>query len=612
MISKMKKITLLIYHREYEDFLNEVRSVGTFHIIQKQVGELPDFLHNAIQKNNTYRNTLAEMSSIIGKEDMKNLKTNSIYSAEEILSLYEEFKKSLQDKRSELSNVERRIQAMSEWGDFSWETIQKLRESGYHVGFYVCAAKDFNKEEWGSADIVVIKEKNNSVYFFAISNEPLHIPIEQAKLPKKSLSELLQQKQLLEAEIEAVEAEMKEFSLNNYFALENYELINQNEINFKKAKLNGEDKAEGSVVLLEGWVPEEDEEELVKHLENTGVYYKIEKAKKEDNAPIKLKNNMFNRMYETITKMYGMPEYAEFDPTPLVAPFFTLFFGLCLADAGYGLILVLIGFLLKRKMSKSLSGMFNLVITLGIATTVIGAILGTFFGFDLFQQEFLPEGYRNIMLTGKFKDTNYDTTMIVALIVGVIHITIAMFVKALGTTMRYSFKSSISEWSWLLLILGAIIIGTLQVVNFITSETSYWALIIVGGISAIGIYLLNNLKRNPLVNIAFGLLDTYNVATGLLGDILSYIRLYALGLAGSMLGAVFNKLGFMVNDAAGGGLSGWILCGLILIFGHSLNIAMSCISAFVHPLRLVFVEYFKNSNYSGTGEAYSPFKILKK
>lgn len=138
-------------------------------------------------------------------------------------------------------------------------------------------------------------------------------------------------------------------------------------------------------------------------------------------------------------------------------------------------------------------------------------------------------------------------------------------------------------------------------------DVSTWAFIVIGGVSAIGIYLLNNIHRNVFVNIGAGVWDTYNMATGLMGDILSYIRLYALGLAGGMLGGVFNQLAFMVNDAAGPAL-GWLFCGLILIFGHTLNIAMSCLSAFVHPLRLTFVEYFKNSGYEGKGEAYKPLQ----
>jgi len=310
-----------------------------------------------------------------------------------------------------------------------------------------------------------------------------------------------------------------------------------------------------------------------------------------------------------LTKMYGMPDYGEFDPTPILAPFFSLFFAFCMGDAGYGLILIALGFLLKKKMSKSMAGMMNLVITLGIFTTVFGAVLGTFFGVSLFDVE-LPQWMKGLMITGKIDGTNYDKQMLLALIIGVVHICLAMTVKAVCSTVRYGFKASLSAWGWLLLVVGFICTGGLSFFEVISAEVTNWAFIVIGGISAIGIYLLNDFHRNIFANIGAGVWDTYNMATGLLGDTLSYIRLYALGLAGGMLGGVFNQLAFMVNDAAGPVL-GWIFCGLILVFGHALNIAMSCLSAFVHPLRLTFVEYFKNSGYEGKGEAYKPFSVMK-
>ena len=132
----------------------------------------------------------------------------------------------------------------------------------------------------------------------------------------------------------------------------------------------------------------------------------------------------------------------------------------------------------------------------------------------------------------------------------------------------------------------------------------------MAGVGAVGIFLLNNLRRNVLVNIGAGLWDTYNMASGLLGDTLSYIRLFALGLAGGMLGQTFNNLALMVVDGTEGvsAVFGWIGFGLIILVGHTLNIAMSCLSAFVHPLRLTFVEYFKNAGYQGKGLQYKPFK----
>ena len=137
----------------------------------------------------------------------------------------------------------------------------------------------------------------------------------------------------------------------------------------------------------------------------------------------------------------------------------------------------------------------------------------------------------------------------------------------------------------------------------------------IGGVSAIGIYLLNDMRRNIFVNVGAGLWDTYNMATGLMGDLLSYLRLYALGLAGGMLGGVFNTLGMQLRDTMGDflfGVPGWICFALIFVAGHGLNIALSCLSGYVHSIRLTFVEYFKNSGYDGKGMEYKPFSSKKK
>jgi V/A-type H+-transporting ATPase subunit I len=126
---------------------------------------------------------------------------------------------------------------------------------------------------------------------------------------------------------------------------------------------------------------------------------------------------------------------------------------------------------------------------------------------------------------------------------------------------------------------------------------------------------LNNIRRNVFANIGAGLWDTYNMATGLMGDLLSYLRLYALGLAGGMLGGVFNTLGMQLRDTLGDflfGIPGWICFGLIFVAGHGLNIALSCLSGYVHSIRLTFVEYFKNSGYDGKGVEYKPFSSKKK
>jgi V/A-type H+-transporting ATPase subunit I len=195
--------------------------------------------------------------------------------------------------------------------------------------------------------------------------------------------------------------------------------------------------------------------------------------------------------------------------------------------------------------------------------------------------------------------------MILALGIGIFHICLAMTVKAIGYTKRFGFRETVSVWGWLLLIVGGIATAALGMAKLVSPDVIKWIVIVIGVVSALGIYIFNTPGKNPLSNIGSGLWDTYNMVTGILGDVLSYIRLYALGLAGGMLGQAFNILGGII---VGDGISviNFLPFALILLFGHSLNLAMSCLGAFVHPLRLTFVEYFKNAGYEGKGKEYNP------
>ncbi|MDE5677552.1 V-type ATPase 116kDa subunit family protein [Phocaeicola sp.] len=607
MITKMKKLTFLIYHKEYEQFLQDIRNLGVIHIAERQTGEMDENLQAFMQKRASYKSLLFSMFSLADKQVDEALHTEE--SADVLWQRFDRLQARLQELKQRLVVLEKSMLSMEVWGDFDWNTIGELAKNGWYVQFYTCQDKEYDESWEERYNAITIKKTGKSVYFVTVTSAPARLDIEQVKLPEFSLSELKGKCVETQREISCAEDELKTFCHIYYRTMEYYNSSMQGEIDLLQVKLNSERMAEGSVMLLEGWIPEENEAEVRNLLEKSGVYYEIRNANRNDNAPIKLKNNAFTRMYEVLVRMYGMPDYAEFDPTPLVAPFFTLFFGFCMGDAGYGVILVLLGFFLKKKLSVSLAGMMNLVITLGIATTVIGAVLGTFFGVSLFDLD-LPDSVKQFMVVGKIGDTGYDKQMLLALLIGVVHICIAMAVKAISSAVRYGFKESLSAWGWLLLVVGFVCTGGLSFFEVISKEVSTWAFIVIGSVSAIGIYLLNDLHRNVFVNIGAGLWDTYNMATGLMGDILSYIRLYALGLAGGMLGGVFNQLAFMVNDAVGPSL-GWLFCGLILVFGHALNIAMSCLSAFVHPLRLTFVEYFKNSGYDGKGKAYNPFSVVK-
>ena len=615
MISKMNKLSFLIYHREYGMFLEKLRELGVVHIEKRQGAEMDANLQAFMQKRTAYQSLLKSMTLAAASYTGEAVAKPSTMTIEQVVDSYETQQEHIQALNMQLPVLDKEIDAMEVWGEFDWNVIEKLKANGWQMQFFCCPEKSFEDTWMDDCNATVINRKGGQSYFVTVNRMPVELEAEAVRLPKSRLSELVREQEELKAAIQQANDDLDRFCIDNLpvveSALENLE----GDINLMEVEqLGGERMADGAIVMMEGWIPEENDAEVRKMLDESGVYYEIRPAEKEDNAPIKLKNGKISRAFEMLTKMYGMPDYGEFDPTPMLAPFYALFFGMCVGDAGYGLLLVILGFYLKKKLSKSMAGLMNLLITLGVATTVVGALFNTFFGASLTSWD-LPEWMNSLIISGKWDGTAYDKTMVIALLVGMFHICFAMVVKAVGSTVRYGFKNSLSAWGWLLLVGGSVTVATLNYLGVLDMETSKMAYIGIGGVSAIGIFLLNDIRRNVFMNVGAGLWDTYNMATGLMGDLLSYLRLYALGLAGGMLGGVFNDLGMQLRDALGGflfGIPGWICFALIFVAGHGLNIALSCLSGYVHSIRLTFVEYFKNSGYDGKGVEYKPFSSKKK
>ena len=615
MISKMNKLSFLIYHKEYEMFLEKLRELGVVHIEKRQGAEMDANLQAFMQKRTAYQSLLKSMTlaaaSYVGEASAKPGTMN----VEQVVDSYESQQEHIQALNMQLPVLDKEIDAMEVWGEFDWNVVDQLKANGWQMQFYCCPEKLFEDTWTNDFNATVINRKGGQCYFVTVNPTLVELEAESVRLPKKCLSELVREQEELKAAIKKANDDLDLFCINHMPIVEEALEALESDINLMEVEqLGGERMADGAIVMMEGWVPVENDAEVQKLLEESGVYYEIRPAEKEDNAPIKLKNGKLSRAFEMLTKMYGLPDYGEFDPTPLLAPFYALFFGMCVGDAGYGLLLVLLGLYLKKKLSKSMAGLMNLLITLGVATTVVGALFNTFFGAALTDWN-LPEWMNSLIVSGKWDGTAYDKTMVIALLVGMFHICFAMTVKSIGATVRYGFKNALSEWGWLLLVGGSVVVATLTYLGVMDMEMSKMAFIGIGGVSAIGIYLLNNLRRNIFVNIGAGLWDTYNMATGLMGDLLSYLRLYALGLAGGMLGGVFNDLGMQLRNSIGDvlfGIPGWIAFALIFVAGHGLNIALSCLSGYVHSIRLTFVEYFKNSGYDGKGMEYKPFSSKKK
>lgn len=613
MIGKMTKYTFLVYHKEYDSFLEQLREQGVLHVKQRESEEAVDNsqLQSLLSRKIQLDELKKDMLNTLGREEAQT--TGASTNIEEVTKAYAQFGIQRNALSLELNNMQQEYDLLSPWGKIDWQRIQQIEEAGYDVAFY--STTNLSEEDQKAFNLIEVGESGSRLLFMAFNPKDTHVDLmaEKISLPRKDVDQLFSDIEAMKAKIRALDEEKRSYAAAHIQDVNGTLAQLQDSINLEQVKLNTGAEADQHVCLLEGFCPNDKVEALNSMLEAQGVWYSHHEATREDKAPVKLINNKLVTLFEALTRMYGMPSATDVDPTAILSIFFTLFFAICVADAGYGIILTLLSLAdikMGGKIGKVLFGInFKLVLVLGIACIPIGLLLGTAFGIPLHEQSWVPEGLKNCMLVGTFPGTTYDVQMVASLLIGIVHISLAMTVNAINVTMQRGFKECLGTWGWWLAVVGTATVGALTYGGVIPQEQMMPIIYSVLGVSAVGIYLLNNIHRNPVINILAGLYDTYNMASGLMGDILSYIRLYALGLAGGMLGKTFNDLAYMLvgNDLSSAGV---LIIGfvLIILIGHVLNIAMSCLSAFVHPLRLSFVEYFKNAGYEGKGIEYKPFE----
>ena len=617
MITKMTKYSFVLLTGEKEGFLEQLQELGVVDI-SRSVKPVDQDSSEMFAKVTRARKTLEYLEGInFSKDaDAEAIAKATVTVEGDPVDFIEQCRAKLSELNTSLANAEKQMKVRLPWGDYDKKAIDGLAELGYTVRYYCVNLKRYDPVWSELQPLQIVNNDGQKVWFVTVApkGEEYSFPVQEVAAPEGTYAEAAAEAAQIKAEIIGCKAGL--LNAKDYIPAIK-EACNKDLVDLDRylADTAASSAAEDHITVFTGFAPVENDAELAEAFEKMGVLYIKDEAVEEDNPPIKLKNNWFTRQFESFTGMYGMPVYSEFDPTSIVAPFYLLFFAMCLGDAGYGIVLLLFGLMLNRGWVKfaMFDGLGNIISILGAGTIVVGTLLGTFFGMSLYEAAWVPEAVKNCMIVGEVEVPGlgvFNIQMLLALAIGVFHICLAMTVKAICYTKRFGFRQTVSAWGWLLLIVGGIIVAVLGVAKLLSPAAIKWAVIVIGVLSALGIYIFNTPGRNPLMNIGSGLWDTYNMATGILGDVLSYIRLFALGLAGGMLGQAFNNLGGMVLGD-GSNIILWLPFILILMFGHVLNILMSSLGAFVHPLRLTFVEYFKNAGYEGKGAAYNPLTTNK-
>lgn len=619
MIEKMKKFTFLVTDKEYEGFISSLRQQGVVHVQQLQQGASSQELQQALDLESRYVAALRVLDSaaktyqVAPHAPALGQASDSL----EVLTRIENIQAEEQTLMHERDAIEKDIRVLEPWGNFDMKALQRLAQaSGLTVGFFRCSSKFF-RQEWADHYFAIpVNEMSKSTYFLTFSEEKPDIEAEQIFLPQESLQEkraqldsVLQKLDLIHGELLYIEKQLRSVLLDG-------QSQTRDSIQLERVHLSDERVAGDSLRLLVGWVRADRTEELTTVLDADHIFYEMEDPAFEDDVPVQITNGRFTSLFEPILRMYSLPNYHDLDPSFYFAPFFMLFFGLCLGDGGYGL-LVLFGGLAVAKFCKGdVCNYGRLMAWLGMMTVICGLLMGTFFGIDLSQQDWAflaPVKPYFLNDNGVGPIFGYSPMMVLSVIIGLIQVLLGMILKGCKAVKNYGFAYGIGTFCWVAAIILAVILYGLPACGMQLPQAVQYILMALIGISALGIFFYNSpgSYRRPLLgllgNIGGGVWATYGMATGLLGDLLSYIRLFALGLTGGVLGGVFNSLAIDMTSSLPV-MVRWIPMILILLAGHGITFALSMISAFVHPMRLTFVEFFKNADFEGGGKEYSPFR----
>ena len=367
-----------------------------------------------------------------------------------------------------------------------------------------------------------------------------------------------------------------------------------------------------SSVVTRFWAPAAELTEIESKLASLGICELVATdPAKEDDVPSLMRNTKWNLPFEALTRLYSPPKYGALDPTPKLAPFYFIFFGMCLGDAGYAMLLAGFLLLLLKKYKRMPTGtkeFLKLFLFVSVSTFIYGAITGSVFG-DLFALVpfFKPlNDIRNsLILFDPMKDLMF--VLGISLVFGVIHLYYGMILAFRDCWEEENYADAIfDKAAWLVFLSGLIFIGAVS-----SGTISRGWMGIAQGITALGALAIawyaGLEKSNIISKIISGLLALY-ASTSWLGDILSYSRLLALGLASAAIATVFNMLGGLASDIP---YVGWLLATVIVVGGHIFNLLVSVLGAFVHSLRLQYVEFF-GKFYTGGGREFKPLSCNAK
>lgn len=647
-VSRMRKIQILAHKSVKDEIVSALREGGVLHItepsiefdrgsdedarreserdLQARLGKLEhlkDFLKPYIPKEKKSLDAMFNPRVAIADRELSD-----IMESFELDDWYErvvELEGAMRTAEAEIGRKESLAAELEHWAavDSPIEDVADTRLTS--VALLTVESSDADAltaelaEAVGASDVHEVSRSGSSAYLAVIflkSDEPLVAPILKrhnarwANLagasgsPRGAAEALLAEADGLRTKIEELKEQAAELAREHRTVL-----IVLDEGAEALAKKVAEERfgTTRETFLVEGWIRGREEEDVKARLTEVSSDVEISSRdpEKGEDVPIDLRNSSAVNPFEFVTTLYGRPAYSERDPTPLLAPFFIVFFGLCVSDGGYGLTLAAVSFFLMTKMQPGGGRqLMKLLMMGGISTAVVGAVTGGWFGIE---QSIMPGWLQSAIIMNPLAEPM--KMLNVVFILGIVQVMTGLIIRAVADVRDGRWVDALlDQLLWVFFLALLVPLGY----SFILGGSvppDVMAICGKGAMAAGALVVLTGARKNknPVMKVLGGVLKLYDIV-GYFGDVLSYARLLALGLA---TGAIAMAINGVAEMASGIPIVGPVAVVLILIGGHLFNLAVNCLGGFVHSARLQYLEFFSKF-FTGGGRAFEPFRVEKR
>lgn len=618
MIEAMKKVSLVVHPDDRDAVLAKLQDLGVYHLqtTASASSEVADGLRDevaAIERRCHWLEVCAaEFRVHLPQVKWKGTATDLNRTIEDLQARIDQLHHEVDELRKEEAQLAR-------WGEVDPKVLDALGRVEVKVHFCSCAKHRWPLMRPEVLHLELLSEDRGGVYYAAIWDRREKLtPADEAILsrqePAPTASLKARRAEIAQLAEELDESRYQLLDLTRHLDwLRDVATATRDELTRELARSAMD--AGGALLQVTGFVPARRTAELETGLADLGAVPLIEEPAHGEEPPVMLRHNLLSRLFVPITRIFSLPSYRELDTTPFFAPFYTLFFGLCVADSGYGALLlavVAVAFLVgkDRKMRPTLA----LAALFCLSVIFAGLLLDDFFGVRLVSH---GEGHGGLLRHFALFREQQDA-MLLPILLGVCQVLLGFGLRVINQVRHLGPLGALQPLGVITVMLGTLA-GALGAVGpefhigpFLFGQmgagipAGVWQAMVAIGLALI--LLFNGLERHTPIYLRplTGLWKLYELVTGLPGDILSYLRLFALGLAGGLLAEAVNEIALMAGQ--GGTLFGLMAMTAVLLFGHALNLGIGLLSAFVHSLRLTFVEFYKAVEFTGGGVEYQPLR----